>query len=243
MMAEEIVKIEEISQLTDEKLKEALEHLLGKPVGPITSSNRELHEHILKRRLEGNTAETSDNNAGGGTVASGRSQKVFPEESDGSLASVQHNLEVSMFFGVFLPEAVDVTNDPENGPTVVVSQCAAAAAAGEVAGSSTSISAEKPSPYRGPKSQDLVKFRKSIEKGDAGYFNQCIDENPRYLVSSGDTPAILQEGFRYNALHMACRTNKPKFVAKNAWNLSPAAMLVYSLSANEINLSMFAHSQ
>ncbi|XP_063884903.1 ankyrin repeat and LEM domain-containing protein 2-like [Scylla paramamosain] len=73
---------------------------------------------------------------------------------------------------------------------------------------------EKPSPYRGPKSQDLVKFRKSIEKGDFDYFSRCVMENPRYLVSSGDTPAVLQEGFRYNALHVACRTNRPAFVQR-----------------------------
>ncbi|MPC18117.1 Ankyrin repeat and LEM domain-containing protein 2 [Portunus trituberculatus] len=86
------------------------------------------------------------------------------------------------------------------------------------------LNVEKPSPYRGPKSQDLVKFRKSIEKGDFDYFTrvvllmvcvrQCMMENPRYLVSSGDTPAVLQEGFRYNALHVACRTNRPAFAQR-----------------------------
>ena len=45
-------------------------------------------------------------------------------------------------------------------------------------------------------------------------FLQCLTNNPRYLVSSGDTPAILQEGFRYNALHVACRTNQPNVCAK-----------------------------
>lgn len=76
------------------------------------------------------------------------------------------------------------------------------------------LNVEKPSPYRGPKSQDLVKFRKSIERGDFDYFTRCVMENPRYLVSSGDTPAVLQEGFRYNALHVACRTNRPAFVQR-----------------------------
>ena len=34
------------------------------------------------------------------------------------------------------------------------------------------LNVEKPSPFRGPKSQDLVKFRKSIEKGDTNYFSK-----------------------------------------------------------------------
>ena len=66
------------------------------------------------------------------------------------------------------------------------------------------ISAEK-CQFRGPKSQDLVKLRKAIENGDAKFVEDIIWENPRYLISSGDTPSILQEGFRYNALHVAAK--------------------------------------
>ncbi|KAK9731186.1 hypothetical protein QE152_g13819 [Popillia japonica] len=63
--------------------------------------------------------------------------------------------------------------------------------------------------FRGPKSQDLVKLRKGIENGDLKFVDNTVWENPRYLISSGDTPSILQEGFRYNALHVAAK-------AKNA---------------------------
>ncbi|XP_021926723.1 ankyrin repeat and LEM domain-containing protein 2 [Zootermopsis nevadensis] len=57
---------------------------------------------------------------------------------------------------------------------------------------SSPVIGEKPSPFRAPKSQDLVWLRKVIECGDAHTFRNTIWDNPRYLVSSGDTPAILQ---------------------------------------------------
>lgn len=62
---------------------------------------------------------------------------------------------------------------------------------------------EKTSSFRGPTSQELVKFRKLIEQGDKEAAQNIIRSNPRYLVSSGDTPTILKESFRYNALHVA----------------------------------------
>lgn len=54
------------------------------------------------------------------------------------------------------------------------------------------VVAEKSSQFRGPKSQDLVKLRKAIEAGDIGFVKATVWENPRYLISSGDTPSILQ---------------------------------------------------
>lgn len=62
---------------------------------------------------------------------------------------------------------------------------------------------EKTSSFRGPTSQELIKFRKMIEQNDKESAENLIRSNPRYLVSSGDTPTILKESFRYNALHVA----------------------------------------
>ncbi|XP_031568985.1 ankyrin repeat and LEM domain-containing protein 2-like [Actinia tenebrosa] len=65
------------------------------------------------------------------------------------------------------------------------------------------------SSFKNPKPQELVKFRKIIEKGSSQEFLDFINSNPKYLISSGDTPVILQEGFRYNAMHVAAKENKP----------------------------------
>lgn len=60
------------------------------------------------------------------------------------------------------------------------------------------------------KSQDLVAFRKEIEQNHVQKVYEMINMNPRYLVSSGDTPSILKEGPRYNALHVAAMNKRAK---------------------------------
>lgn len=57
--------------------------------------------------------------------------------------------------------------------------------------------------YRGPKSQELVQFRKLIEQGKYEQVSDMVWKNPRYLIGSGDTPSLLKESCRYNALHVA----------------------------------------
>lgn len=51
---------------------------------------------------------------------------------------------------------------------------------------------EKPSQFKGPKLQEMIQFRKVIESGNLEEVRRMVWENPRYLVSSGDTPSILQ---------------------------------------------------
>uniref|UniRef100_A0AAG5DL23 ANKLE2 third alpha/beta domain-containing protein n=1 Tax=Anopheles atroparvus TaxID=41427 RepID=A0AAG5DL23_ANOAO len=71
-------------------------------------------------------------------------------------------------------------------------------------GTPTMSSPMKPpkSLFVAPTSQKLVAFRKLIEANNVSEVSVTI-QNPRYLVSSGDTPTILKEGPRYNALHIA----------------------------------------
>lgn len=46
--------------------------------------------------------------------------------------------------------------------------------------------------HSGPKSQDLVLFRKNIEQGHIEKVIDTIWKNPRYLIGAGDTPTILK---------------------------------------------------
>ncbi|KAI8501412.1 mitotic nuclear envelope reassembly [Branchiostoma belcheri] len=69
--------------------------------------------------------------------------------------------------------------------------------------------AEKANNFKAPKVPELNRLRKSFEQGDRVTFTETVWNNPRFLISSGDTPVILQEGSRWSALHVAAKANLP----------------------------------
>ncbi|KAM4576207.1 ankyrin repeat and LEM domain-containing protein 2 isoform 1-T3 [Odontesthes bonariensis] len=71
------------------------------------------------------------------------------------------------------------------------------------------ISKERANSFKSPRSQDLTaKLRKAVEKGDESAFFELVWSNPRYLIGSGDNPTVVQEGCRYNAMHVAAKENQ-----------------------------------
>ncbi|NXK50815.1 ANKL2 protein, partial [Chauna torquata] len=69
---------------------------------------------------------------------------------------------------------------------------------------------ERANSYKSPRTQDLTaKLRKAVEKGDISTFSELIWSNPRYLIGSGDNPTVVQEGCRYNVMHVAAKENQP----------------------------------
>lgn len=94
---------------------------------------------------------------------------------------------------------------------------------------SNALYGEKPSPFKGPKPQDLIAFRKAIEMGEIEAVEKIIWKNPRFLISSGDTPCILQEGSRYNALHVASKTK----------NAAIAELILNVISSQEFILLLY----
>ncbi|XP_073685685.1 ankyrin repeat and LEM domain-containing protein 2-like [Garra rufa] len=75
--------------------------------------------------------------------------------------------------------------------------------------SSDAVNLEKANDFKSPRTQDLTaKLRKTVERGDEGTFRELVWGNPRYLIGSGDNPTIVQEGCRYNVLHVAAKENQ-----------------------------------
>ncbi|XP_061116885.1 ankyrin repeat and LEM domain-containing protein 2 isoform X2 [Conger conger] len=72
------------------------------------------------------------------------------------------------------------------------------------------INRERANSFKSPRTQDITaKLRKAVEKGDAAAFSELVWSNPRYLIGSGDNPTVVQEGCRYNAMHVAAKENQP----------------------------------
>ncbi|XP_051515105.1 ankyrin repeat and LEM domain-containing protein 2-like isoform X2 [Myxocyprinus asiaticus] len=75
------------------------------------------------------------------------------------------------------------------------------------------INREKANSFKSPRTQDLTaKLRKAVEKGDEVAFSELVWSNPRYLIGSGDNPTVVQEGCRYNVMHVAAKENQPGIV-------------------------------
>ncbi|CAO2629430.1 Ankyrin repeat and LEM domain-containing protein 2 [Lemmus lemmus] len=74
---------------------------------------------------------------------------------------------------------------------------------------SEAVNKERANSYKSPRTQDLTaKLRKAVENGEEHTFSDLIWSNPRYLIGSGDNPTIVQEGCRYNIMHVAAKENQ-----------------------------------
>ncbi|KAL7724466.1 hypothetical protein ACLKA6_004011 [Drosophila palustris] len=103
---------------------------------------------------------------------------------------------------------VTLSNMIISKPSSSTSSCVVTVGSGNAVGSaSSSLNAERP-PFRAPTKQELVEFRKQIEAGNYERVKRIVWDNPRFLISSGDTPTSLKEGYRYNAMHICAQGNQ-----------------------------------
>ena len=85
-------------------------------------------------------------------------------------------------------------------------------------------------PYSDVPTSELTKLYNLVEKGDANEFERLVWTNPRYLISSGDSPTIVkvkiacsfhssgmifllvQISVRYNCMHVAALTGQATII-------------------------------
>nr|XP_039252121.1 ankyrin repeat and LEM domain-containing protein 2-like [Styela clava] len=64
------------------------------------------------------------------------------------------------------------------------------------------------------KQEDLNVLMRYIENGQLEDVRKLIWSNPKYLISSADGPVVLKASARYNALHIAAKSNKPEICSE-----------------------------
>lgn len=64
-----------------------------------------------------------------------------------------------------------------------------------------------------PETRDLSNLRRKIEANDYDEVERIIWSNPRCLVTVCDSAVYLMAGPKYNACHIAARSNKPEIIA------------------------------
>ncbi|VDK78355.1 unnamed protein product [Onchocerca ochengi] len=83
------------------------------------------------------------------------------------------------------------------------------------------------------------RLKKAIESKDDESFLDMALQNPRYLINIGsDTPTIVVEGFRYNAMHLAAKVGN-LHVAKYILHLicdSEALLTLYGTSEDDVRM-------
>ena len=225
-----------VDELSDMELMKELKSL-GIKTGPVTSSTRRVVEKKLLKARGADFIDSnfeSKNSAGESENVTLQESTKSARESTGSTSSALES--PAIFYGVCFD--VDRSSSDSTSPSlaavspgVFTSKDEALKMAKKVRGArfkgfKTKLEAESfarsrfqekeqsPAPkdpasnFKTPTPQQLVKFRTIIERGTKDEFQEVVLRNPRYLIGSGDTPVILQEGSRYNALHVAVKSNR-----------------------------------
>ncbi|CAF1246419.1 unnamed protein product [Adineta steineri] len=67
-------------------------------------------------------------------------------------------------------------------------------------------------PYSDVPTSELTKLYNLVEKGDEKEFERLVWTNPRYLISSGDSPTIVKISVRYNSMHVASLSGQAEII-------------------------------
>uniref|UniRef100_A0A0M3JYV8 Lethal (1) G0222 (inferred by orthology to a D. melanogaster protein) n=1 Tax=Anisakis simplex TaxID=6269 RepID=A0A0M3JYV8_ANISI len=106
---------------------------------------------------------------------------------------------------------------------------------GECAPSARQHAINEPSvSYPSVSAKQQNNLKKAILANDINEFVKLVQSNPRYLINtSSDTPAIIAEGCRYNALHIASQHGNVLFVNFILDSISDLQLLAHIYGTNE----------
>lgn len=75
------------------------------------------------------------------------------------------------------------------------------------------VGEEKDTRFPSPKVQELCLLAREITANKTSSMIAKVKANPRMLITESDVPTTLQEGCRYNALHIAAKCNNKEALA------------------------------
>lgn len=76
-------------------------------------------------------------------------------------------------------------------------------------------------------------MRKAIEQKNNEKFEELIKENPRFIINIDiDSASILQEGYRFNAMHIACRSTNLYVVQRLLFLITDLEWLTHVFNTN-----------
>lgn len=207
----------DVEGLDDEALAKALAaHSI--PVVPITSSTRAFLVRKLQRAMNQNNGAGSDKGVCPSTNTPEPEASALTESSPGGYYGVirppgtPNRPEMSPYY-TSKAEALKAMKSYGPGARFKKFDSPVAAEAYSThpssfqeyrdTHSSPQPVSERSNQYPSVKTPDLSRLRKMIEEGRVAEFTDTVWSNPRYLITSGDTPEILHVGQRHNALHVA----------------------------------------
>ncbi|GMS95745.1 hypothetical protein PENTCL1PPCAC_17920, partial [Pristionchus entomophagus] len=86
---------------------------------------------------------------------------------------------------------------------------------------------------------EMNKLKKIVETDNLTEFLVLADLNPRFLINtSGDTAAIVQEGFRFNALHIAARHGSTLITEHILMFVSDTQYLIKLYGTSEVDVNL-----
>uniref|UniRef100_X2B040 Ankyrin repeat and LEM domain-containing protein 2 n=1 Tax=Capitella teleta TaxID=283909 RepID=X2B040_CAPTE len=218
---EELMK--EIVLLSDKELSAQLRSL-NEHIGPINRSTRKLYEKKLYKRKYGEAEETSTATDEENCNNSSKTATEFLPTEPVKQCSVFYGVQVDPDDRSESVQSCVLTDEKEFRELLKKVPRARFKKFNQESAASAflqcDISSPKPPPiperlppteaseFRSVKVQELMKLGREIELGNVNVVRETIWSNPRYLITSGDTPTILKMSARYNALHNACAKNQ-----------------------------------
>ncbi|EDV19796.1 uncharacterized protein TRIADDRAFT_61691 [Trichoplax adhaerens] len=224
-----------IETLDDNELRRELKNL-GLDIGPITATTKATFIGLLAKKLHRlNGGEVPPDNDQDTDVKAVSNNSI---NSSAVCRKSNSDQKPSIYYGVWLGDDQQSTESVPTTPLVFDrksdlekylkghktarfrtfkskndAECYSLSTSQYVVNSSlngSSLDTEPPQQYHGPSRTIISHLQRAARCGLLEQYSDLVEQNPRCLLTAVETPVILQEGLRYNAMHFGSHYNQPE---------------------------------